>query len=467
MGDRLTPLDASFLELEESDESSRMHVGWAMLFDPLPEGGAPTLGRVQELIDRRLELLPRFRQRLSSARAGALSWPSWQPDPGFEVADHVGRATLPAPGGEAELLDWLGDFYSRRLDRDRPLWEVILLDGLAGGGWAIAGKVHHSLVDGIGGSSVTTAMLDAEPRPGPGSMGLLAQLEVGEEDEDRRGWIATQAESARAEAGGAGAPRRLGALLERSRATADALIDEIAPAPATSLDVEIGAERRLAAVDVPLAELRRVRDALGGSVDDVVFAAIAGGLRGLFEARGERLEADSVRALVPVSMRRAGERLAHGGRVSSLFLDLPVGEPDPLWRHRTTVAASRALREAGRARSGGSPVGSADISASLIRGAVARFAFAPRVFNLAIANLTGLQVTLYALGAPLRRVVPVVPIFARHAVAVAVVGYDGGVTFGIDADRGAVPDLDVLRDGIERSLAELEQLATEVEDRAA
>jgi diacylglycerol O-acyltransferase len=459
MGDQLTPLDASFLELEEGDESAHMHVGWAMLFEPLPEGGTPSLRQVRELLERRLDLLPRFRHRLSSPRTGSFSWPSWEPDPSFDVADHVRHATLPAPGGDAELLEWLGDFYSHRLDRSRPLWEMTLLDGLAGDSWAIATKVHHSLVDGISGSSVTAAILDAEPDPEPGSLGVLAQVAVGEDADRERSRLAALAGTARAGLDTALHPRRLGALLSRSREIAEVLVDEIVPAPHTSLNVEIGGSRRLAAVNVSLEELKRIKRELGGTVNDVVLAATGGGLRRLFEQRGERLEAEALRAMVPVSVRRASEELALGNRVSSLFVDLPIAEPDPLLRYRKTVAASRELKGAGQSRGAESLIELAGAAPPLIHGAVARLAFTPRLFNLTITNVPGLQVTLYALGAPLRRIVPLVPIFAGHAVGVAAVSYDGHVAFGINADRHEVPDVDVLGDGIEQSLAELKRLA--------
>src|SRR5690349_15158875 len=126
-----------------------MHVGWAMVFDPRPEGGTPPLAEVQRLLDERLELLPRFRCRLSSPRIGKLTWPCWEPDPGYDIGNHVRQAALPAPGGGAELHEWLGDFYSHRLDRARPLWEMTLLDGLERDRWALVAKVHHSLVDGM------------------------------------------------------------------------------------------------------------------------------------------------------------------------------------------------------------------------------------------------------------------------------------------------------------------------------
>ncbi len=177
MTDHLTPLDASFLELEEGDESSHMHIGWAMVFDPLPDGGTPDVADVRELLESRLSLMPRFRRRLSEPRTGGMSWPTWVDDEAFDIATHVRHATLPAPGETAERLEWLGDFYSHRLDRAHPLWEMTLLDGLAGGRWAIAAKVHHCLVDGISGASVTGLILDTEPEPGPGSQGLAEAFE--------------------------------------------------------------------------------------------------------------------------------------------------------------------------------------------------------------------------------------------------------------------------------------------------
>ncbi len=463
MADSLSPLDATFLELEEGDESAHMHVGWAMLFEPLPEGGTPPLGQVQELLGERLELLPRFLRRLSTPRTGSFSWPSWEPDPHYDIANHVRHATLPAPGGEGELLEWLGDFYSHRLDRAHPLWETTLLDGFADGGWALATKVHHSLVDGISGSSVTTVILDAEPHPEPGSKGVLAALEGAGEDEEPEGAghgvLSALAGTARAGLDTALHPRKLGALLSRSRAIADVLIDELVPAPHTSLNVEIGGTRRLAVVHTSLNELKAIKRELGGTVNDVALAATAGGLRRLFERRGEQIDADVLRVMVPVSVRRASEQLALGNRVSSLFVDLPIAEPDTLLRYRKTAAAAEELKGGEQVAGAETLVGLAGAAPPLVHGAVARLSFTPRLFNLTITNVRGVQSTLYALGAPLRRIVPLVPIFAGHAVGVAVVSYDGGVAFGINADRAEVPDIDVLRDGIEDSLAELRDLA--------
>jgi diacylglycerol O-acyltransferase len=459
--DHLTPLDAAFLELEEGDASSHMHVGWAMIFDPLPEGGTPPVGRVRDLLAERLELLPRFLRRLSSQHTARLSWPSWEPDPSFDIANHVRHAALPEPGGEAELLEWLGDFYSHRLDRAHPLWEMTLLDGLEGGRWALAAKVHHCLVDGMSGSSVTTVILDAEPRPAAGSKGVLASLPTAEDASgESGGTLSKLAGGARAGFEAARHPRKLGPLLSRSRSLADLLVrDELIAAPSTSLNAKIGGNRRFAVIEAPLEDLKLVKRRFGGTVNDVVLSVTAGGLRRLFEQRGEEVPGGTIRAMVPVSLRRAGESLALGNRVSSLFVELQVAEPDPLLRYRKIAAAAADLKRAGQAGGAETVLGLAGATPPLVHAVVARLAFSPRLFNVTITNVPGPQMTLYALGAPLRRVLPLVPIFSGHALGVAAVSYDGKVAFGFNADWARVPDLEVLRAGVEDSLGELRRLA--------
>lgn len=460
MGERLTPLDTAFLELEEGDESAHMHIGWTMIFDPLPEGGAPSVERIRELLGRRLKMLPRFERRLSSPRVGRFSWPSWEPDQGFDIANHVRHATLPEPRDEGELLEWLGDFYSHRLDRAHPLWEMTLLDSLEDGRWAIAAKVHHSLVDGISGASVATAILDAAQNPAADEEEMPVEPPQDGHENEGRSLLSTIAGSARAGLDVALHPDKLTAVLSRSRSVAEVLVhDELVPAPHTSLNVRIGGTRRLAVTGVPLSDLKLIKRCLGGTVNDVVLAATGGGLRRLFEHRGDSMDADRIRAMVPVSLRRASELLALGNRVSSLFVELPVAEPNPLLRYHKTVAAAEELKNGDLAKGAEALVQLAGAAPPLIHGVVARLAFTPRLFNITITNVPGPQATFYAFGAPLRRVVPLVPIFAGHAVGVAVVSYDGQVTFGLNADRSRVTDLDVLRTGIEESLTELRQLA--------
>jgi diacylglycerol O-acyltransferase / wax synthase len=203
--------------------------------------------------------------------------------------------------------------------------------------------------------------------------------------------------------------------------------------------------------------MKRVKRELGGTVNDVALAASAGGLRRLYESRGESV--DHVRAMVPVSVRAAGEQLALGNRVSSLFVDLAVAEPDALLRYRKIAAASRELKSGNAAAGTEAVIKLAGLTPPMIQSIVARLMFTPRLFNLTITNVPASPVTLYALGAQLRRVVPLVPIFTGHALGIAVVSYDGTVTFGLNADRDAVPDLDVVRAGIEETLSELKRAA--------
>jgi diacylglycerol O-acyltransferase / wax synthase len=463
MSNQLSPLDAAFLELEEGDAAAHMHIGSALVFDPLPNGEQPSIESLRDQVRERLRPLPRFRRNLSSPRVRPFSLPSWEADPDLDVGELVRHAVLPAPGGEAELMEWLGDFFSHRLDRSRPLWETTLLEGLEGGRWALVTKVHHCLIDGMSGAGVTAALLDPEPEPAPGSATLAEALAStqAEEDADLGRVAKLRGVVGGAVRGGLSAarhPRNVSGLVSQGWAIAEMLVrDELKGAPPTSLNDEIGATRRFAAVDAPLEDLKRVKRELGGTVNDVVLAATAGGLRSLFEQRGE--DVDHVRAMVPVSIRAASEDLALGNRVSSLFVDLVVAEPDPLLRYRKIAAASRELKGGSAVAGPEGVVKLAGLTPPLIQSVVARLMFTPRLFNVTITNVPGPQVTLYHQTAPLRRIVPLVPIFSGHAVGIAVMSYDGTMTFGLNADHDSVADLEVMRAGIEGSLAELRHLA--------
>jgi len=458
----LTPLDAAFLELEEADESAHMHIGWALVFDPPPDGGVPSIEALRKQTAERLPALPRFSRHLSSPRVGSLSLPSWIPDPDFDVANLMRRATLPAPGGEEELMEWLGDFFSHRLDRAHPLWETTLLDGLEGDRWVLATKAHHCLVDGISGVSVAAVLLDAEPEPAPDAKALAeltAEAEAAAGGGERHGALGLLRGAIGGGVDAALHPRKILSALSQSRAMAETLIrDELIAAPHTSINEEIGGGRRFDAVDVSLEELKEIKGNLEGTVNDVVLAACAGGLKRFFEARGEQ-EVDQIRVMVPVNLREASEEMALGNRVSSLFVDLPVSEPDPLLRFRKVAAAVGDLKERGAVGGTDAVIELAGLAPPMVQSVIARLAFTPRLFNLTITNVPGPPATLYSMGAPMRRIIPQVPIFSGHAVGIAVVSYDGVVTFGLNADRDTVPDLGVLREGIEASLAELREVA--------
>jgi diacylglycerol O-acyltransferase / wax synthase len=455
--EQLTPLDASFLELEQADDCSHMHIGWAMVFDPLPGGRVPSVDDVRALLDRRLDAMPRFRKRLSHPHTGGLRWPSWEPDPRFDIASHVRHAALPAPAGDAELLDWLADFYSHRLDRRRPLWEITLLDGLAGGKWTLVTKVHHSLVDGVSGVSVTNLILDDSPTPSPlGERAHGAPIAAGGAP-SQGGRLLVR--GARAGIDLAVHPSHIRTALEHAANLARFIVrDEVVPAPHTSLNVPIGGNRRMTYVAAPLADLKAIKSRLGGSVNDVVLAIAAGGLRHLLQERGAPLPRRGVRVMVPVNVRRATELMALGNRVSSLFVELPVAESDALARYRATMESTAALKRSGIAGGAETLMDVAGAIPPVLHATLARLAFTPRLFNLTITNVPGPQSTLYAMGAPMRRVIPLVPIFANHAVGFAVASYDGEVVIGLNGDHSAMEDLDVLGEGLERALDELREI---------
>jgi len=465
MSDQLSALDATFLELEQMDEGATMHIGGVMVFDALPGGGVPSLDAVREDIAARLTLLPRYSQRLSCERTGGLAWPSWQPDPRFDLRNHVHRAALPAPGGEAELNEWAADYFSHRLDRTRPLWEMVLVEGLEQGRWALATKTHHALVDGVGSVDVVRLLLDDEPSP----QGAVAGGAAGGAVAEALGSIHTPrplkpvADLARTGVRAASAtvhaalhPRD---TLERSRSLAELFVrDELMAAPTTSLNGPIGATRRFAVVRAPLPEVKALGQALGGSVNDVVLAACTTGLSRLLVARRESPPRDGLRAMVPMNVRSASERLALGNRVSSLFVDLPVAELDSFARVREIVEHTHRLKASGAALGAATMLDLAALAPPLLHAAVARSLYATRLFNVTITNVPGPRVALSAFGAPLLEVQPLVPLAARHAVAIAIFSYDGQLVLGLNADRDSTPDLHVLAEGVEEGFAELREL---------
>jgi diacylglycerol O-acyltransferase len=459
MTEHVSPLDATFLELEEADESAHMHIGALLTFEPPPGDGPPTIDAVRQHLGDRLSALPRYRQRLSEPHTGGLSWPAWEHHPNFNIDAHVHRAALPAPGGERELMDWLGEYWSHRLDRHRPLWEATLLEGLEGGRWALVTKTHHCMVDGVGSMDVGRLLLDTTPE-GSRPPSAAPPQEASPGRGPLLGWLPSAiGGAARAGAGMALHPNRLREMLSRSRALGELLLrDEVIAAPHTTLNVAIGTDRDFDLVRVPLAELRAIKDSLGGTVNDVVLAATSGGLRRLMLSRGEE-PAHGMRAMVPVNVRTAGEHMALGNRISSLFVNLPVDYEMPISRYAHVVEHSEQLKSGTAAVGGSTLVELAGYAPPIVHTLLAQSLFASRLFNVTVTNVPGPQATLYALGSRLVEVAGLVPLAAEHCVAVAVLSYDGDVTFGLVGDRTTVPDLHVLRDGIAASLDELRVLA--------
>jgi diacylglycerol O-acyltransferase / wax synthase len=330
--ERLSPLDSTFLELEQADAGAMMHIGVALIFDPQIEtGGTPSLEQARALLDERFGTLPRFRRRLSESRVHGLRRPAWVEDPTFDLGAHVRHAALPAPGGDGELHEWLGDFWLHRLDRVRPLWELALVDGLEDGRWMLATKTHHAMVDGVASVDIGHILLDAEPQPAPRAPAGRPPTDV----PDGGGlhlpdWLpsAVAAQIARTAIDTARHPRRLIRAGEATLAMGEMVWqDEIMAARRSSLNVPIGTTRRFASVVFELAQIKEVEQTLGGTVNDVVLAVAAGALRRLLQHRGETLDRP-LRAMVPVNLR-GEDHDSLGNQVTSLFVELPIGEQRP------------------------------------------------------------------------------------------------------------------------------------------
>ncbi len=482
--EKLTALDATFLELEQADESAHMHIGAVMLLEPPSGLGAPPIDKVRDEIRARLGRLPPYKLRLSSPRTGGLRWPAWEPDPDFEIAHHVRLEALPEPAGVEELREWAGGYFSIRLDRRRPLWELVVVE-LADGRWALVSKTHHCMVDGVGSVDAAKVLLDTEPdataRAGPPSPGeadveasggadraslSLNPRELTESSMRLAGRAIQTASGALAGVastlGRASDPHRLAEALRESRAVAELLVrDELIAAPSSSINRPIGAHRRLAVIEVPLEKLKRIRAGLGGTVNDAVLASATGGLRELLLARGEEPPEQGLRAMVPVSIRPAADRLALGNKITSLFVHLPVAVEDPAARYRNQLEEAEGLKSSNQGKGSRTLIDLAALAPPVLHSFLARSLFASRLFNVTITNVPGPQIPLYAVGSEVKEIWPIVPIAADHAIGLAIISYNGSVFFCLNTDQDSLPDLDVLRDAIAAEIELLSDLASQ------
>jgi WS/DGAT/MGAT family acyltransferase len=468
----VTALDATFLELEQANTAMHMHIGAALVFPALPEGGVPTIEDVCDRLAGRLGQLPRFSQKLSEPNVGGLRWPSWETDPALDLRRHIRREALPAPGGRDELLAWGAEFWSRQLLRDRPLWELVLLEGLEDGRWALVTKTHHSIADGIGAVNTVNVLLDM----GPDASASAGAAPVDIEESGRllsmvqnsallaaaRGLTGAMASAVRAGIDVASNPSQLSGLLDRAKGVVEHIVqDQLEAAPQTSLSVPIGTTRRLALIESSLDDLKAIKRELGGTVNDVALAAITGGLVRLFEHRGEQPPEAGLRAMVPVNIRVAGDDVAQGNQISSLFVRLPVGTSDPLERYRRIVTET-ATRKAGKGSLGIATL--MDLTAlapPVVHSVLAQALYGTRLFNLGVTNVPGPPIELYAFGVPMEQIFGFVPLGGSHPMNVGILSYNGTVRMTLVADPRHVPDLDVLHDGIIETLRELGELAAD------
>jgi diacylglycerol O-acyltransferase / wax synthase len=459
--ERLSPADVSFLYLESP--TTPMHVGGVAVLDPPAEGF--DYERLVRLIGRRIALVPRYRQKVRTV-PGHLANPVWVDDEHFDLTYHVRRSALPKPGTDAQLRELVGRLMGRRLDRSRPLWEIYLVEGLQGGRVGIVTKTHSAVVDGVAAVDISTVLLDADPEPGeipeddwrpqpePGLLGLVTGA-VG--DLVRRPTEALDA----ARTAVLDVRSAAGRVAGLAGGVATSVLTVARPAPASPLNVPLGQARRFGSARTDLEHYRRVRARHGGTVNDVVLAVVAGALRAWLLTRGEPVRPGStVRAMVPVSVRAEGQpgsRGQLGNRVSSYAVDLPVGERNAVMRLHQVSFAMRGHKESGQSVGADALVQLTGFAPPTLHALGARAAadLSRRLFNLVVTNVPGPQVPLYAAGARMLEMYPVVPLSKGSAVAVGLTSYDGGVFYGLNADRDAMPDVDVLAGCLEESLAEL------------
>jgi diacylglycerol O-acyltransferase len=444
-GHRISALDASFLHLEKA--GARLHVASITVFD----GPAPPYDELRELIESRLHRVPRFRQRLADVPL-AQGRPVWVDDPHFNLRYHLRHAGLPAPGSEEQLKNLAGRLFAQRLDRTKPLWELWLVDGLRDGRFALIAKSHHALVDGVEAVDLTTVLFDTDPatpppataqRWTPRPLPTSAQL-LGDALFER---VTRPAELTRTARAVVRTPRR---LLNSARDGLQAMgalgFAGMRPAPPTPLNVKVGPHRRYTWVDAELAELQRVKDSLGGTVNDAVLAVVAGALGRFLRHRGVDTEGLALRALVPVLVRGEGHGRALGSEAAPMWVSLPVGIEDPVRQHAAIRDATAELTDAKGAIGARALTDLAGFAPPTIMSQAARLQQRQRFFNLVVTNVPGPQQPLYLLGRRLRTLYPVVPLAGGQALGVAVMSYDGRLGFGLLGDYDALADLDALAD---------------------
>ena len=464
--ERLSFLDNTFLAME--GPNNPMHVGGTLVFDEgtLRTGdGGLDIERIRRFIGARLQHVPRYRQRLQ--------WipierhPVWVDDAHFDLSYHVRHTALPHPGTEAQLEEFAGQVLSQHLDRAKPLWEVWVVEGIVGDRFALVSKVHHCMVDGVGGVDLLNVLLtpypsddvgepDAfHPRPAPSAGQLLA-------DETARR-IRAPFQAARSLRRFVEGTKELSADLQHRVAamTHSARSGWFSRASETPLNRRIGPNRRIHFLASDLEQVKEVKRATGGTVNDVVIAAVAGAVRSfLTEDREVDVAGLDFRAMVPVSIRQADEDTP-GNRVTMWLIDLPIQEPDPLSRLRAVTAATAHLKETDQALGASLLTQGASFTPSTLLSVAARVAAATaRPFNMTVTNVPGPQVPLYLMGCRLAGIFPMVPLWVNHGLGVALFSYDGMLNWGFSSDRESVPDLAGFADHVRDELDELSRVAT-------
>ncbi len=452
---RMSPLDASFLHLE--DANNHMHVSTVFIF----EGPPPAFSDFVAGIEGKLPLVPRYRQKVRFVPLD-LGRPVWVEDPDFNIGYHLRRTALPAPGGEQELLHLTARLMAQQLDRHKPLWETWIVEGLEGERWAMIATIHHCMVDGVAGAEMMSVVLDLErdpvapaltdewrPTPEPGTASLLARTAT-----ER---LVSPYEGVRTAWAVARAPRRLIRVAPEVARGLLSLRGIVRPTPPSSLSTRIGPHRRLAWARFDLAAVKQVRAAFGGTVNDVLLAVVTNGYRALLLSRDESVAQVVVRTLVPVSVRRAGEHGSYNNRVSAMYAELPIAIDDPVRRLSVVRQQMQGHKDSHQAVAGEVLTSMSGFAPSMLLALATRLSARVPQRNLTtvVTNVPGPQVPLYAAGRQLLECFPCMVLAGTMSVGVSMFSYHGKVFVNVTGDLDRAPDINVLRDGIEAGLGEL------------
>lgn len=449
----MSPLDSWFLQVERSTQ--QLHVGSALLF----AGPPPSYDDLCATITARLDRAPRYRQRFRRVPL-ELGRPVWVDDVHFRIDHHVLRAALPTPGSESQLRELAGRIMSQSLDLTRPLWEMWLVEGLADGRWALLNKSHHALMDGISGTDLMGVVLDRrketkppaastwQPRPEPSAARLISSA---------------LGDTARV-------PLRQTANVALALATPTHLLRDLAAEVGglaalgrrairweTVLDGPIGPHRSWGWARSNLRDVKAVKNALGGTVNDVVLAVISGAFRTFLLERGEQLDGRTIRTMVPVSMRQPGATNALGNQLSAVFADLPVGMADPVERLRSVTGQLSGLKAHGMAMGVETMLDATELFPPTLFALGARMSarLPQRSVSTVTTNVPGPQTPLFLLGHAMLEMFPYIPLALDVRITIGIVSYDGHITYGVTGDADNVPDLGVLCDGIDAATEEL------------
>jgi WS/DGAT/MGAT family acyltransferase len=443
--ERLSALDATFLEVE--DRNAHMHVGAVAIFDAAPLTGASNgleIERIRELVEATLHRMPRYRQRL--AWTPFTNHPVWVDDARFNLHYHLRHLSLPRPGNERLLKRLVGQVMSQPLDRGKPLWELWVVEGLEDNRFAILTKAHHCMVDGVGTAELMASTMATSPdssapsprrflpRPVPSRPGLvLGELR------HRAGSLLAGLRAARRTVSD---PRSsFASFREAVTGVGETLGATLRPASPTPLNVEIGPHRRFDWVRFELADVKEVKNRLGGTVNDVVLANVSGALRHFLRRRGEKVETLDFRAMVPVNIRTPGERGVLGNRVAMTVARLPLDEPKPHGRLRRVIETTRKLKASKQVVGVEALEELSDWTVTTLFAEFARLTARSRPYNVVVTNVPGPQSQAYLLGAPMLHAYPLVPLYRNQALGIALFSYHGGLFWGFNADWDAVPDL--------------------------